>query len=365
MAEPGELGGESSGNALSKGDLSGLEVVPRCDLCGSDVVQPLLVNRDRFFGLPGEFGLVRCGACGLVRLSPRPNNEMLATYYPAGEYYAYQPPGDPASASRRYFSTARDVLRGAGLASLGYPVDHLPGWARWVAPRLPNPIVRRAAYGRQGFPRWVTGGRALDIGCGNGAFLNALRRDGWHVTGVDISPVAAEVAQTAYGITVHVGELAQAPLEDGSFDFIHMSHVIEHLNQPVTTLEQVSRLLRPGGRLYVETPNIESIGFRRCQEFWYPLETPRHLWLFSPETLSRALSRAGLQPRRLYTQPFPTYAWEATYRREEREGRLLATRPAVEARSVPRVASRAAASRILRWMRPDVGDILCCWAVPA
>ena len=363
MSELTEPNGTTARSGRREQQTPPLELVRCCELCGSSETRSLGVNRDRYLNQPGEFGLVRCHGCGLVRLSPRPSAEALLGYYPPDEYYSYKAPQGTPVTHRRKGSRARDELRAAGLWSLDYPIVPASWWARRVARKLPRQLVRRAAYNQNGFPRWVPGGRALDIGCGSGRFLSLLRRYGWDVVGVDISPAAATAAQAAYGIVVHVGELDQVPLEENSFDFVHMSHVIEHVAHPVATLQRVAALLRPGGRLYIETPNIESIGFRWCRTRWFPLETPRHLWLFSPATLQAALRQAGLSDPVLHTRGFPSYAWEATYRQEERQGRVLARRPSMELRSLPRAASLASASRLLRWVRPELADILCCWAV--
>jgi SAM-dependent methyltransferase len=217
-------------------------------------------------------------------------------------------------------------------------------------------------YDCAGFPSWVSNGRALDIGCGNGVFLDRIRRHGWDVLGIDTSPAAAAAARESFGITVHVGELEDAPIQARSFDFIHMSHVIEHLARPVATLRRVAHLLRPGGRLYVETPNIDSLAFRWSREYWFALDAPRHLWLFSPATLARALSQSGFSVAQLRVHGQPAFDWEATYRREQREGGLLPRRPAVHWWARPRSAALTAATAAAGLLHPRFGDIISCWS---
>jgi SAM-dependent methyltransferase len=81
--------------------------------------------------------------------------------------------------------------------------------------------------------------------------------------------------------------------ERGVFDVITMSHVIEHVHEPIQVLEACYRLLKPGGQLWIETPNISSLGRSRFQHNWRGLETPRHLVLFNRRSLHQALQRAG------------------------------------------------------------------------
>jgi 2-polyprenyl-3-methyl-5-hydroxy-6-metoxy-1,4-benzoquinol methylase len=346
-------------------------------MCGSLDYDPFLPSvRDRLHGLPGCFSFIRCSNCTLVRLSPRPDAASLPSYYPAEDYTAYQPADWSVARADRPFAAGRETLRFAVLRAHGYDNVSLPAWTRIVPRRLPRWLVDRAAYGLNGFPEWVSGGRALDLGCGNGLFLNGLRRHGWEIVGVDLSEAAATTAHESFGIEVHVGELADAPIDEQSFDFIHMSHVIEHLRHPLETLQRISSLLRPGGRLFVETPNIESLGFKWSREYWYPLDPPRHLWLFSPSTLTRALNQCGFSVSRLDTWSRPTFDWEATYRREERQ-RCLGPRPnfrseslrqelaamrVIEASERPRAALLTIASRVASRLSHGVGDIMACWA---
>lgn len=349
-------------SAASSTRVAETELVRACVLCGSAAHKMLLDRaRDRLHRLPGQFGVIRCSSCGLVRLSPRPDAASLPAYYPDDDYAAYVP-ADPAGAPDRLLARVRDALREGVLRNQGYETADRARYMRLVPRHLPHSIERRAMYDCLGFPPWINGGRALDIGCGNGRLLDRIRRHGWDVVGVDTSAAAAEAARQSFGITVHVGTLEEAPLEERSLDFVHMSHVIEHLSHPVATLRRVARLLRPGGRLYVETPNIESLAFRWTREYWFGLDAPRHLWLFGPATLRRALVECGFSIDRRTTRSFATFEWEATYRREQREGRILPRRPAIEWQDRPRAIALGALRTVASTLDPRFGDILSWWA---
>lgn len=99
------------------------EVVEACPLCRSRAGELVYATCDRQHRLPGEFMLVRCGECGLVRLSPRPTPEHLPRYYPSEEYYSYQLPTEVAAPVgwRHHLAGLRDRIRHTVLASLGYP----------------------------------------------------------------------------------------------------------------------------------------------------------------------------------------------------------------------------------------------------
>jgi SAM-dependent methyltransferase len=155
-----------------------------------------------------------------------------------------------------------------------------------------------------GSVRWLEaceGGRLLDVGCGNGSFLDQMRQLGWDVTGVEPDGAAVTVAREKLGLRVFEGSLEEAGLPGGHYDAITMNHVIEHLPDPIVTLKECHRVLRPGGKLIVATPNINSMGSQVFGEHWRGLEVPRHLHLFCPQSLRMAAERAGLEVRALWT----------------------------------------------------------------
>jgi SAM-dependent methyltransferase len=144
-------------------------------------------------------------------------------------------------------------------------------------------------------------GRLLDVGCGNGSFLAMMRDAGWDVQGVEPDPVGGRIAQERFGVPVIVGTLAEARLNDQSFDAVTLSHVIEHVHNPVALLQECHRVLKPGGRLVVVTPNVESRGHQVFGEHWRDLDPPRHLYLFSLRTLRICAAKSGLDINALRT----------------------------------------------------------------
>jgi len=296
------------------------EEVMVCPLCDSRQSDFLLSNIDRCYGLPGRFGLIRCLNCRLVRLSPRPRLDEIGFYYPAEEYYAYQDPG--VVQNRLGLGGLRDSIRKMVLHHrFGYPLTlHRSGDI--IAGFLSPAFFNQASYGLgDRFPCYVENGSALDIGCGSGGFLNLLKSNGWSVKGVDLSPDAARAAKQNFDIDVFVGNVEDAGLEHESFDYVRMNHSIEHVPDPVRTLRFAGELLKPGGKMYIETPNIGSENFRRFREYWMPLETPRHLFLFDPDTLRKAVSTAGLIVDRSLTTYKNYYRVSYDYKREADYGK--------------------------------------------
>jgi SAM-dependent methyltransferase len=100
---------------------------------------------------------------------------------------------------------------------------------------------------------------------------------------------------------VKVGRLEEMGCPDGSFDVVTMNHVIEHVFDPVATLREICRILRPGGTMVAVTPNADSLGLRTYGPNWRGLEPPRHIQVFSSQALEAAARKAGLDSIRVYS----------------------------------------------------------------
>lgn len=134
----------------------------------------------------------------------------------------------------------------------------------------------------------------LDIGCGNGEFLNIAREMGWQTEGIDMDAKAVEVCRSR-GLKVACGSVELLTHEKEKYDVITISHVIEHVHDPLNLLHQIHRLLKPGGLLWLETPNLGSLGYKRYKANWRGLEPPRHLVLFDLVSLTNILHIAGFK----------------------------------------------------------------------
>jgi SAM-dependent methyltransferase len=134
--------------------------------------------------------------------------------------------------------------------------------------------------------RYKPCGQLLDVGCATGDFLDVMRQyPGWEVCGVELSDYASRYAREQLGLDVRTGTLESAQFPEAVFDVVTLWDVIEHLPDPLGTLRQIHRLLRPGGLLVFNTPNLESLDARLFKAYWIGYELPRHLHVFSRRTL--------------------------------------------------------------------------------
>lgn len=152
-------------------------------------------------------------------------------------------------------------------------------------------------------------GTVLDIGCGAGAFLLSAVRAGWTAVGTESAANAGVLGRTA-GARVLIGERATSELPDRSFDVITLWEVIEHVDGPPALLAEAWRLLRPGGALYLTTPNHYALQRRLLRGRW-PRYHAEHLTYYDPRTISLALERAGFGRVRTTTKNFDPFIFIA------------------------------------------------------
>jgi len=151
---------------------------------------------------------------------------------------------------------------------------------------------------RQRVARWnrlfAQPGSALELGCGDGFMLNALRSFGWEVCGTERTEEMAAFAREHFGLTVFVENTQPIPREK-RFDLVIMFQVLEHLADPLPQLSRAASLLASGGRLVIGVPNFQSWQAEYGRDGWFHLDVPRHLFHWSPDSLREAAQRSGLK----------------------------------------------------------------------
>jgi len=215
------------------------------------------------------YSFSRCTNCGLLLQNPQPKPAELIQRYDR-EYFEYE-----IENAEPYFQL---MLLGLQDVDFFSEIESAAG----------------AADGREG------GKSFLDIGCATGTLLAYLKKRGWKEKGVEVCVPAAEYARDVRGVDVYIGTLQEAGLEDSSFDIVHASHLIEHLNQPGEFLRRVHLLLKPGGRVLLTTPNCSGFQARLFGGAWRSAIAD-HMFLFSKQTLSRLLEKNGFEIEKIKT----------------------------------------------------------------
>lgn len=257
--------------------LGPLETV-ECSLCGCN--QTLPITSQKWFG--AEFCIVRCAYCNLIFTNPRPTSEWRKRFYD----HRYNPIMSDLGRDFPYQS-----LKGRELAS-----DHILEFTK-------NKVS--------------TNNKLLDIGCAGGQFVKKALEHGFEATGIEPSPGALSYAEEHYGLKLIKGEAGNIPIPDNTYDIVTLLHVFEHFRKPIETLQEIKRVLKPGGMMFIETPNclrfyllekyfalFKSTFFKIHNKTgpkwekeipWYPFD---HYYNWTSDTLLTALRKTGFKQGR-------------------------------------------------------------------
>ncbi len=244
---------------MSSKDLPvGFEQVP-CEICGHDERVLVTSRTDLFLGGHDVFYMHKCQKCGVLYQHPRPAPEKINEFYPS-DYVAYTPAVRNENKLSRFF-------RRYGLRKRADLVT-----------------------------TYLSHGKLLDVGCATGDFLLEMQqKPNWQLTGIEPSQVAAAYVRKNTHIDVIEGFLNNAPFANQSFDAITMWDVIEHVYDPRDVIDKAAKLLRTGGILIVNHPNLDSIDARLFSMAWAGYELPRHLYLFPTDILRNLMAERGLR----------------------------------------------------------------------
>ncbi len=206
------------------------------------------------------------------------------------------------------------------------PVASAELYAQPAQRRLVRPLAAALALGTQEqlrlLGRLPSGSRVLDLGAGDGRLAKALADAGHHVTAVEPFRGVRESPR----LTVLREDVDDLDLPEHSFDAAVLWHVLEHLPEPLATLEHARRWLVPGGRLLVGVPNLASLQARIGGGSWFHLDPQRHLVHFTPGGLLALLARAGftdLRRRVVLVDQAPAGMWMTLLNRITRRPEAL------------------------------------------
>lgn len=283
-----------------------------CCLCGKNAFDKVLTSQcvnthsqqpfaEEVGDIREKFNLVRCTNCGLQQVNPRPVKQHIGNYY-SDNYYAH------TSLKRRKVEKKGSFLNNfkEGMRRLirikfyNYPHDCEENksdvgfykkiflWFFYLTYRSRLDIIP-----------FTGDGRLLDIGCGNGRYLSAMRKLGWQTSGVEKNPKASQYAREELHLDVNTVDLLDNKFQDKSFDAVTMWHSLEHLYEPLQTLKEIGRILNDDGLLVVAVPNIDSLVAKIFKTYWYGLQLPIHLIAFTPDTITRMLNQAGFDVKKI------------------------------------------------------------------
>ena len=231
-----------------------------CIVCGetkNSVYYETVQNR---LNIEETFTIVQCETCGFKYLNPRPTISSIKKHYDVEEYH-------PHKISEESF------------------IDKIYLRVRDININTKKNLIEKLK------PQKRT---LLDVGCGTGEFLEAMKKQSWNVTGMETAKEAKDIATKA-DIAVY-DDLNNIT---GQFDIITLWHVLEHIHDVSGLMNNSNRLLCDSGFLIIAVPNINSLDAQFYKSGWIALDTPRHLYHFRPKDIISLLDKYNLEVKQI------------------------------------------------------------------
>lgn len=246
------------------------EILKKCPICGSIKLQKAFKTKD-YFITQEEFGICACKKCGFHFTNPRPTKMALAPYYKSEDYISH------SNSNQGLFGKLYQSIRKYTLGKKYELVSSIRD-----------------------------GENILDIGCATGQFLNEFKKRGWLCTGIEPDPSAREFASKNYDLKVFDEDKLDT-LDSHSFDVISMWHVLEHVSDLSKRMEDLQRLIKENGSLFIALPNLDSWDAKHYEKYWAGLDVPRHLYHFKKENVELLFNKFGFKVHRIVPMKFDSY----------------------------------------------------------
>lgn len=248
-----------------------MEILSNCLICNSENLTPFIKAQD--YTVSKEwFQIVRCQICGFKFTNPRPNPDEIGAYYESEEYISH------SNTQKGLINVLYHWVRRYTLSAK----------ARLIQQRMPNK------------------NNLLDIGCGSGAFLAFMAKEGWNCTGIEPSEKARAYAKQNYGLAVYE-PLRFFELPAQNYEVITMWHVLEHVHLLNEYIVQLKKLLKPGGLLLIAVPNSQAAEAEHYGAAWAAYDVPRHLYHFAPSDMENLLQKHQITLLEKKRMPFDAF----------------------------------------------------------
>ena len=232
--------------------------VDNCPVCGAATIYVYDYCAD-YLTSEALFPLCRCHSCGFVFTQEFPPEESIGKYYES-----------------KHYASHHDAK---GLFGFAYKI------VRSIMLRKKTALVKQYATKK---------GPLLDIGCGQGHFLQKMKTKGFEVSGIEQNEETGKLAREKFAIEVNTPALLKKQKAE-SFEAITMWHSLEHIEKLNETMSEAHRLLTKTGALIVALPNVSSFDQKHYGFYWAAYDVPRHLWHFSPETFKILAEKHGFE----------------------------------------------------------------------
>jgi len=250
-----------------------------CDLCNNIEYRELLkISSKKDYNSPKktreDYTIVECNNCGLVFVKENVDENEIKDIYSKG-YYTGRDERGYKNYIKKHSNTFLNKISKLSRRFKGNPTKDI---------HLINRYVKHK-------------GKLLEIGCAAGFFLQEAKKNGWDVTGVEISDFASNFAKDELNLNVYNGKIEEIinsrKLKKDQFDVVTLWDTLEHIAKPSSLLKSVNFLLKINGILFFSTLNIDSTEYINNGKNWKYFRPPKHLFYFSESTIKKYLEKYG------------------------------------------------------------------------
>ena len=234
--------------------------IHRCPICDGNTFIPFISALDHSISRE-MFSLIKCRDCELLITSPRPANNQLDKYYTSPAYTSH-------------ISTAKNIIDKIYLKARNFTLK----WKLSLIERNTSGTPEKTLF---------------DFGCGTGEFLKAAKLNGWLITGMEPSLFARQQSDLAIQADIQVS-MKEITNNNKRFQVITLWHVLEHVEDLNTTLQELKHLLVQSGTIFIAVPNHTSWDAKHYKQNWAGFDVPRHFWHFSMKSMTRLLEKHAL-----------------------------------------------------------------------
>jgi SAM-dependent methyltransferase len=247
-----------------------MEILSDCPVCDSSQFTSFLTCVDQTVSRE-TFDIVKCDSCGFKFTNPRPDENKLGGYYKSDAYISH------TNSKEGFINSVYQTVRKFTLLK-----------------KL------------QLISKYYKTGKILDIGCGTGEFLNICKNARWTAIGIEPDVDARKMAQVNYDLDVRP-EHELNYLENDSFDIITLWHVLEHVPKLNERIEELKRLIKPNGIIFIAVPNSASLDAKIYAENWAAYDLPRHLYHFTPSDIQSIFKKHQLTVFKILPMIFDSF----------------------------------------------------------
>lgn len=245
---------------------------PACKICNNESNNKLLKVKEMYFGTREVFDYLECNNCGCLQLLTFPDD--FSKHYPKG-YFTFQ---------QEHENKIKSFLN-------GFRDRAAIGEYSFLGKILLNQFGEPTYIKRLKIAEVTLSDRILDVGCGKGILLHKMKESGFkNVLGID--PFIDATINYKNGL-----KILKQDFDDlaGEFDFMMFNHSFEHMNDPLKIMKHANKLLMDNKFLLLRIPVADSFAFRKYRENWCSLDSPRHLFIHTKESIKILADKSGFE----------------------------------------------------------------------